>query len=166
MVLGLSIAALTIIHVIISLVAIASGLIVLAGMFGSHRFPGWTAFFLAMTILTSVTGFLFPIKSFTPALGTGAVSMVLLAFALLALYRNHLSGTWRGIYVVMAVAALYVNVFVLIVQAFLKVPALHAMAPNGNESPFVIAQGVALVVFVILGFMAANRFRPVLNLQS
>jgi hypothetical protein len=163
MVLGLSIETFTIVHVIISLVAIASGLVVLAGMFGSHRLTGWTAFFLIMTILTSVTGFMFPIHGFTPALGTGIVSMVLLAIALVALYRNHLSGAWRWIFVVVAIAALWVNVFVLIVQAFLKVPALHALAPNGNEPPFLIAQAVALIAFVVLGALAAIKFRPVLE---
>lgn len=166
MLLGLSLQTFTIIHVVISLLAIASGLVVLVGMFGSHRLPGWTAFFLIMTILTSVTGFMFPIKGFTPALGVGAFSMVLLAIALVALYRNHLSGAWRWIFVSMAIAALWVNIFVLIAQAFLKVPALNALAPNGNESPFLIAQAIGLFVFVALGALAAFKFRPLLEAKS
>jgi hypothetical protein len=160
MILGMSVATFTTVHVIISLIAIGSGLVVLAGLFRSNRLPGWTALFLLSTILTSVTGFLFPITSFTPALGTGIVSMVLLALALIALYRNHLSGAWRWIFVTMAIAALYVNVFVLIVQAFLKIPALRALAPNGNEPPFLIAQAAALTVFVVFGIIAAMKFRP------
>lgn len=116
MVLGLSIQTFTLIHVIISLLAIASGIVVLVGMFRSNRMPGWTAFFLLTTILTSVTGFLFPIRGFTPAIGTGIISMVLLGVAVYALYSKHLAGAWRWIYVSTATAALYLNVFVLIVQ--------------------------------------------------
>ena len=111
-------------------------------------------------MLTSLTGFLFPVKGFTPALGTGIVSMVILAVTLLALYGRHLSGAWRAIYVASAVTALYFNVLVLIVQAFLKVPALHALAPGGSEPPFLIAQGAALVLFVVLGIAAGFRFHP------
>ena len=111
--------------------------------------------------MTSVTGFLFPITHFTPAVGTGIVSLIVLAFALAALYAKHLSGAWRWIYVVTAIAALYFNVLVLIVQAFLKVPFLHPLAPNGNEPPFLIAQTLALVVFVALGIAAVIRFHPV-----
>jgi hypothetical protein len=161
MVLGMSIQTFTVLHVIISVIAIAGGLVVLFGMVGSHRLPGWTAFFLLTTILTSVTGFLFPIHGFTPALAVGAVSLLVLAVALIAIYGRHLAGAWRWIYVAMAVTALWFNVFVLIVQSFLKVPSLHALAPNGNESPFLIAQGLTLVIFVVLGILAAIRFHPV-----
>lgn len=130
MVLGLSIQTFTLIHVIISLLAIASGIVVLVGMFRSNRMPGWTAFFLLTTILTSVTGFLFPIRGFTPAIGTGIISMVLLGVAVYALYSKHLAGAWRWIYVSTATAALYLNVFVLIVQSFQKIPALNPLAPT------------------------------------
>jgi hypothetical protein len=160
MVLGMSIQTFTILHVIISLIAIASGLVALLGMLGSHRLPAWTAFFLLTTILTSVTGFMFPIHGFTPALAVGAVSLLVLAVALIAIYARHLTGAWRWIYVVTATVALWFNVFVLIVQSFLKVPFLHALAPNGNEPPFLIAQAATLVIFLVLGIVAAIKFRP------
>jgi len=160
MIIGLSIYTFTIIHVIISLVAIASGIVVLVGMLGAHRLPGWTALFLVTTILTSVTGFMFPIHGFTPGIGTGIVSILVLGVALIALYVKHLVGSWRWIYVTAAATALYFNVLVLIVQSFQKVPALHALAPTQSEPPFLIAQGSALVVFLVVGFFAASRFRP------
>jgi hypothetical protein len=160
MVIGLSLAAFTILHVLISLVAIAAGIVVVAGMLRADRLPGWTAIFLALTMLTSLTGFLFPIKDFTPALGTGIVSVAILLVALWALYGGHLTGAWRWIYVVSAVAALYLNVLVLIVQAFLKVPPLHALAPKGSEPPFMAAEALALIVFALLGLLALRRFYP------
>ncbi len=160
MILGLSTANFTLLHVIISLVAIISGFVVLFGMLGSHRMAGWTLFFLVTTILTSVTGFFFPIHGFTPALAVGAVSLVILLIALAALYGKHLSGAWRWIYVVTAVTALWFNVLVLIVQSFQKVPALAALAPTQSEPPFVIAQAVAMVILVVLGILAVLRFRP------
>ena len=160
MILGLSIATFTTLHVIISLIAIVSGVYVVIAMVGGSKPAGWTALFLLTTVVTSVTGFLFPITHFTPAVGTGIVSLIVLAFALAALYAKHLSGVWRWIYVVTAIAALYFNVLVLIVQAFLKVPFLHPLAPNGNEPPFLIAQTLALVVFVALGIAAVIRFHP------
>lgn len=161
MVLGvIPISAFTVLHVIISLAAIASGIVVVVGMIGSRRLPGWTAVFLALTVLTSVTGFLFPIRSFTPALGTGIISMIVLLIALVALYGRHLARRWRRVYIVTAVLALWFNVFVLIVQAFLKVPSLHALAPNGNEPAFLATQAAVLVVFILLGAAAAVRFRP------
>ena len=160
MIIGLSIHNFTLLHVAITLVAIASGLIVLFGMLGAHRLPGWTALFLVTTILTSVTGFMFPINGFTPALGVGAVSLVILAIALLALYGKHLAGAWRWIYVATAVTALWFNVFVLIVQSFQKIPVLQTLAPTQSEPPFLIAQGVVLAVFLVLGILAAWRFRP------
>jgi hypothetical protein len=167
MILGLSIAAFTTVHVIISLIAIASGFVVMFGMLGAHRLPGWTALFLLTTILTSVTGFLFPIHGFTPALGTGAVSLVILAVALIALYARHLAGAWRWIYVVTAIAALYFNVLVLIVQSFEKLALLNPAAPvvgppfaEPANTHFVVAQVAALVLFVVLGVLAVLRFRP------
>jgi phosphoglycerol transferase MdoB-like AlkP superfamily enzyme len=160
MIIGLSIHNFTLLHVAISLVAIASGVIVLFGMLGAHRLPGWTMLFLVTTILTSVTGFMFPINGFTPGLGVGIISLVILAIALLALYSKRLAGAWRWIYVVTAVAALWFNVFVLIAQSFQKIAALHALAPTQAEPPFLIAQGVTLAAFLVLGIMAALKFRP------
>src|SRR5262247_2510648 len=147
MILGMSIGAFTILHVIISLVAIGSGLIVIGGMFASHRLPATTALFLFTTALTSVTGFLFPIHGFTPALGVGIVACVVLPIALFALYKEQLAGAWRWIYVIAAVVSLYLNVFVLVVQTFVKVAALNALAPTQSEPPFAITQAVVLSIF-------------------
>jgi hypothetical protein len=160
MIAGLSTENFIILHVIISLVAIASGLIVLAGMLRASKLPGWTALFLVTTVLTSVTGFMFPISGITPAIAIGLISIVILAIALMALYLKNLSGAWRWIYVVTALTALYFNVFVLIVQSFQKVPALQKLAPTQSEPPFQIAQGVTLVAALILGTLAVLRFRP------
>ena len=160
MIAGLSIENFTILHVAISLVAIVSGLIVLAGMLRARRLPGWTAVFLVTTILTSVTGFMFPINGLTPAIVVGLISVVILAIALMALYLKYLSGAWRWIYVVTALMALYFNVFVLIVQSFQKVPTLQKLAPTQSEPPFQIAQGVTLAAVLILGTLAVRRFRP------
>ena len=160
MIAGLSIENFTILHVAISLVGIVSGLIVLAGMLRARSLPGWTALFLVTTILTSVTGFMFPINGLTPAIVVGLISIVILAIALMALYLKQLSGAWRWIYVVTALMALYFNVFVLIVQAFQKVPVLQKLAPTQSEPPFQIAQGVTLVAFLVLGTLAARKFRP------
>jgi hypothetical protein len=167
MILGMSIPTFTLLHVIISLIAIAAGLIVLFGMLGSRRLAGWTALFLLMTILTSLTGFLFPIHGFTPALGLGIVSLLVLAVALVAIYGRHLTGAWRWIYVATAVIALWFNVFVLIVQAFEKIAFLNPHAPQiGPPFPepqnlhFMIAQSAALIFFVVLGLVAVFKFRP------
>ncbi len=147
-------------HVALSLVGILAGFVVTAGMISKKPCRGWTALFLATTLATSVTGFLFPYNGFTPALGTGIVSMAVLAVALFALYGRRLAGAWRGTYVINAVLALYLNFFVLIVQLFLKVPALKTLAPTQKEPPFAIAQGAALGMFVVLGVLAWKRFRP------
>jgi hypothetical protein len=167
MILGLSTANFTLLHVIITLVAIVSGLVVLFGMLGSHRMAGWTLFFLVTTILTSVTGFLFPIHGFTPAQAVGAISLVILLIALVAFYGKHLAGAWRWIYVVTAVTALWFNVFVLIVQSFEKLSFLNPLAPQvgppfsePQNTHFAIAQVVALAFFVVLGIVAALKFRP------
>jgi len=167
MVLGLSLQAFTLLHVIISLIAIASGIVVVVGMLNSHRLPGWTGLFLGMTVLTSVTGFLFPIHGFTPALGVGTISLAILVGALVALYARRLDGSWRWIYVVTAVAALWFNVFVLIVQSFQKLTLLNPRAPEvgppfaePQNTQFMIAQGVALIVTIVLGAVAVRRFRP------
>ncbi len=162
MVLGLSLSTFTTVHVIISLIAIASGLIVMFGMLGSNKLPGLTAIFLLFTILTSATGFLFPFEQLLPSHMIGILSLVLLAIACIALYGMKLSGAWRPVYVVTALASLYLNVFVLIIQSFLKVPALHALAPgNPPAGPaFAVAQGLVLVFFVIVIIGAVRRYRP------
>jgi hypothetical protein len=163
MILGMSIPAFTLLHVIITLIAIGSGLIAVGGMFASHRLPGTTALFLFTTILTSVTGFLFPIHGFTPALGVGIVSCVILAVALLAYYGKHLTGAWRWIYVVTAIASLYLNVFVLVAQSFVKVAVLNVLAPTQSEPPFVIAQVSVMLIFIVIGIFAAIKFRPIVR---
>jgi hypothetical protein len=160
MILGMSVEAFTLLHVIITLVAIGSGLVAVGGMFASHRLPGTTALFLFTTVLTSVTGFLFPIHGFTPALGVGILSCVILAVALFAFYGKHLVGAWRWIYVITAIASLYLNVFVLVVQSFMKVPALAALAPTQSEPPFAITQVAVLVTFILIGLIAGVKFRP------
>jgi hypothetical protein len=160
MILGLSFSAFTTLHVVISLIGIASGLVVLAGMIGGHRLPALTALFLVTTILTSVTGFLFPISQLLPSHIVGAISLVVLVVALAALYGFRLSGAWRWIYVVTAVLALYLNAFVGVVQAFQKLPLLQALAPTQSEPPFAVAQIVVLIVFALLGYLAVRRFRP------
>jgi hypothetical protein len=162
---GLSLSAFTSLHVVISLVGIVTGLIVLYGLLKSSRMDGWTFIFLLTTVLTSVTGFLFPFNGFTPAIGFGILSMIVLVAAIAARYAFHLAGAWRWVYVVGAVIALYLNCFVLVVQSFLKVPALNALAPTGSEPPFAITQGLVLVFFLITGFLAVRRFRPLGGLQ-
>jgi hypothetical protein len=147
------------VHVAISLVAIASGLIVMFGLLARKRLDRWTALFLSTTVLTSVTGFFFPFHGLTPAITVGIISMLVLALALFARYARHLISPWRGIYVITAMLALYLNVFVLIVQSFQKVPFLRALAPTQTEPPFLVAQVVVLVLFVVLSIAAAIRFR-------
>jgi hypothetical protein len=160
--LGLSLSTFTTVHVIISLIGIAAGLIVMFGLLGSNRMPGMTALFLLFTILTSATGFLFPFEGFKPSYAVGALSLVLLAIACIALYGMKLSGAWRWIYVVTAMISLYLNIFVLVIQCFLKVPELHKLAPG--EPPggpvFGVVQGVVLVFFVLVIIGAVRRFRP------
>jgi hypothetical protein len=160
MILGMSIGAFTLLHVIITLVAIGSGLIVVGGMFASRRLPVTTALFLFTTALTSLTGFLFPIHGLTPALRVGILACVILAVALFALYKEHLAGAWRWIFVITAVASLYLNVFVLVVQSFVKVSALNALAPTQSEPPFTITQAVVLAIFILIALIAVMKFRP------
>src|SRR3981081_1181123 len=152
MILGMSLSTFTTVHVIISLIAIVSGIIVMFGLLGSNRMPGMTAIFLLFTILTSVTGFLFPFEKLLPSHMIGILSLVLLLIACIALYVMKLSGPWRWIYVVTAMVSLYLNIFVLIIQAFLKVPALTALAPGNPPSGpvFAVIQGLVLVFFVIV----------------
>ena len=160
MILGMSVGAFTLLHVIITLLAIGSGLIVVGGMFASHKLPGTTAIFLLTTALTSVTGFLFPIHGFTPALGVGILACVILPVALFALYKEHLVGAWRWIYVIAAIASLYLNVFVLVVQSFVKVSAVNALAPTQSEPPFAITQAAVLVIFILIALIAVVKFQP------
>lgn len=146
-------------HVIISLIGILSGLIVMAGLLIAKPFDRWTALFLSSTIATSVTGFFFPFHGFTPAIGVGIISLCILVVTLFARYSRRLLGAWRWIYVVTAMIALYLNVFVLIVQLFQKVPNLKALAPTQTEPPFAVTQLLTLIVFVVLTVAAAVRFR-------
>lgn len=156
---GMTTETFTLVHVLISLVGIGSGLVVVVGLLAGKRLDGWTALFLVTTVATSVTGFGFPFDHLLPAHKVGIISLVVLAIAILARYALHLAGAWRCIYVVGAVIALYFNVFVLIVQLFEKVPALRALAPTQSEPPFLVAQLVVLALFVVLGISAVKRFR-------
>jgi hypothetical protein len=159
MVLGMSLSAFTLVHVLISLVGIVSGLLVLYGLIKGKTFNGGTAIFLATTVLTSLTGFLFPFTHLLPSHIVGTISLVVLAVAIVARYALHLAGSWRSIYVVSAVIALYLNVFVLVVQSFLKIPAVHALAPTQKEPPFLIVQIIVLAIFMVLGISAVKGFR-------
>ena len=150
----------TLLHTALSLIGIIAGLVALFGLFRNNPLNSWTLLFLVTTIATTLTGFLFPFRGFTPAIGTGIVSSLVLAPTVLARYTFSLAGAWRWIYVVGAVVSLYLNCFVLVVQAFLKVPALHELAPQGTEPAFVLTQGLVLVLFVIAGFLAVRRFHP------
>jgi len=160
MILGMSLANFTLLHVVISLIGIVAGAVVVFGMFGSQRMPGWTALFLVTTILTSATGFLFPFTKLLPSHIVGIISLVLLAVAVLALYVFGAAGSWRWIYVATAVLAFYLNAFVAVAQSFLKIAPLKQLAPTGTELPFVIAQGLVLVIFIALFVGAVRRFRP------
>lgn len=160
MILGMSTSTFTFIHTALSLVGIFAGLIVLFGMFSSKRLEVWTAVFLATTVLTSVTGFFFPVDKILPSHIVGILSLVVLALALAGLYIYRLAGSWRWIYVATAVFALYLNVFVGVVQAFGKVSFLNALAPTQKELPFIVAQGAALLLFVYLCIRALRSFHP------
>jgi hypothetical protein len=162
MVLGMSLSMFTTLHVIISLIAIVSGIIVMFGLLGSSRMPGLTAIFLLFTILTSATGFLFPFEKLLQSHMIGILSLVLLAIACIALYGMNLSGAWRWIYVLTALISLYLNVFVLVIQSFLKIPALTALAPGNPPSgpAFAVVQGIVLLFFVVVIIGAMRRYRP------
>jgi hypothetical protein len=151
--------AYTVFHVALSLAAIASGFVLLFGMIANSRLDGWTAFFLASTVATSATGFGFPIRGTTPGIAFGIVSLAVLAVVIYARYQRHLAGGWRQVYVIGAVFAFYLNFVVMIVQSFQKVAPLHALAPNQNEPPFVAAQVVSMVAFIVLGALAVKKFR-------
>jgi hypothetical protein len=149
----------TTVHVVLSLIGIGSGLVVMFGLLGGKERRGWTILFLATTVATSVTGFGFPFDHLLPSHKVGIISLVVLAVAIVARYALHLAGAWRRIYVVCAGIALYLNVFVGVVQAFLKIPALTALAPHQTEAPFVVTQLVVLALFIALTIAAAERFR-------
>jgi len=159
MIWGMTISTFTFVHVLLSLVGIGSGVVVMFGLLAGKPLDGWTALFLATTVATSVTGFGFPVDHLLPSHKVGIISLVVLAVAILARYALHLAGAWRRIYVVCAAVALYLNVFVGVVQAFQKVPALAAMAPKQTEPPFVVTQLVVLALFMVLTIVAAKRFR-------
>jgi hypothetical protein len=150
----------TVVHTLISLIAIFTGIIVLFGMIGSKRLDGWTKWFLITVVLTTVTGFFFPFHGFTPAILLGIISLPFLALTIFARCSKQLAGAWRWIYVIGAVICLYFNLFVLVVQSFLKIPTLHAMAPTQTESPFKVTQLTVLIVSVVLGIVAVIRFHP------
>jgi hypothetical protein len=158
----MSLATFTLLHVVVSLIGIVAGLVAMVGLLKSKPLPGWTGLFLLTTILTSVTGFFFPVEKLLPSHVIGIISLVLLAVACLALYGQKLAGPWRWIYVLTAMISLYLNVFVLVIQSFLKVPPLHALAPSvpPSEPPFAIVQGIVLVFFVVTTFLAIRKFRP------
>ena len=158
--LGLSLSAFTTLHLVLSLVGIAAGFAVVPGLLGGKRQDGMTLLFLVATALTSVTGFMFPFSSVLPSHIVGAISLVVLAAAVVALYGFRLSGPWRWVYVVGAMMALYLNTFVGVVQAFQKIPALKALAPTQAELPFVVAQVALLVAFLAVGGLGVRRFRP------
>jgi hypothetical protein len=160
MILGLSLENFTLLHTVISLIGILSGIVVLFAMLDGRNSPAMTALFLATTVLTSVTGFMFPSTSVTPAHIVGGISLVVLAAASAGLYVFRLGGAWRSIYVISAVISLYLNVFVGVVQAFQKLSFLQPLAPTQSEPPFIVAQTTVLFIFVVLGFLAVRRFHP------
>jgi len=158
MILGLSLATFTVLHVILSLAGIAAGFVAVFGMIGAKLLPRWTVLFLVTTVLTSLTGFLFPIHGLTPGIVLGILSLIVLLLAIVALYSRRCAGAWRGAYVIDAILALYFNFFVLIAQLFAKVPALKAIAPTPSAPAFGLTQLVVLTVFVTLTVLAFKRF--------
>jgi len=159
MVLGLSLSTFTLLHVIISLAGIGTGFIVMFGLLNGKRLDGWTAIFLATTVLTNLTGFLFPFEGFKPSYVLATLSLIVLAIAIYARYSRRMAGSWRGTYVITAAIALYFNCFVAVVQSFLKIPTLHPLAPTATtEPPFLVAQTAVLAIFIWLTYRAAKRF--------
>jgi hypothetical protein len=154
----MGLAIFTLIHVLISLAAVATGFVVVGQWLAGKHHPGWTRWFLITTVATSVTGFFFPFRGFTPPYAFGILSLLALAMAVYALWARRLAGGWRKTYVISAAAALYLNSFVLIAQLFLRSPALHQLAPTGSEPAFGITQGILLIVFVALGRAALRKF--------
>jgi len=149
----------TLIHVVLSVLGIIAGLVVAGGLMAGARMDGWTAFFLLTTVATSVTGFFFPFTTILPSHITGVISLVVLAVCLAARYGKRMEGGWRTVYAITAVTALYLNVFVLIVQLFVKTPALAQLAPTQTEPPFAVTQALVLALFVLIGWAAQRGFR-------
>jgi hypothetical protein len=160
MILGLSTSAFTWFHTALSLVQLVSGIVVVIELMGSRSSRLWTAVYLVSAVATNATGFAFPVDKLLPSHAFGIVSLVLLLLVILARYTFHLAGAWRWVYALGIVITVYLDAFVAIVQAFLKLPALHAMAPTGSEPPLAIAQGILLVIFVVLAIAAVRTFRP------
>jgi hypothetical protein len=158
MIWGMTESTFTLVHVLLSLLGIGSGVVVMFGLLTGKQLDGWTVLFLATTVATSVTGFGFPIDHLLPSHKVGIISLVVLAVAIVARYALHLGGAWRRIYVVCAAVALYLNVFVGVVQAFQKVPGLSVMAPKQTEPPFVITQLIVLALFIVMTIVAVKRF--------
>jgi hypothetical protein len=158
MILGMTTATYTLVHVVLSLIGIGAGLAVMLGFLRGKRLDGITAIFLTTTVLTSVTGFGFPFEHLLPSHKVGIISLVILAIAIPARYLFHLAGAWRWIYVAGASIALYFNVFVLVAQLFMKVPALRALAPTQSEPPFLVAQLLVLLIFAGLTILAVKKF--------
>jgi hypothetical protein len=156
----MNITTLTLVHTVISIVAITAGLVVVGGLIAGVRIDGWTGIFLVTTALTSITGFFFPFTQLTPSQWIGIISLLILPFVIAARYWKHLRAVWRGIYVVGTVLVLYLNFFVLMVQLFRRIPALIVAAPKQTEPPFVLTQLLVLALFAWLGFAAFRRFRP------
>ena len=159
MILGMTTSTFTLLHVLISLAGIGSGFVVVYGLLTRRPLEGWTKMFLATTALTSLTGFLFPVEHLLPSHVVGLISLVALTIAIVARYALHLGAAWRWIYVVCVVLALYLNCFVAVVQSFLKVPALKALAPTQKEPPFLMAQLAVMAIFVVLGILAVKKFQ-------
>ena len=160
MILGMSLSSFTILHTVISLIGIAAGIIAIVGLLGGRMLGGWTALFLTTTLLTCITGFMFPFNTLLPSHIVGVITLAALAVAFFALYSKHLTGAWRWTYVASAVLSLYLNSFVGVVQAFQKLPFLQPLAPTQSEPPFLIAQTILLVVVIAVGIVAARKFRP------
>ena len=156
----INITTITLVHTVISIVAIAAGLVVMGGMIAAVRIDGWTGIFLVTSVLTSITGFFFPFGQLLPSHKVGIISLIILPFVITARYWKQLVGPWRGIYVVGTVLVLYLNFFVLIVQLFRHIPGLLVAAPKQTEPPFVLTQLLVLALFAWLGVAAFRRFRP------
>jgi len=154
-----SLTTFTLIHVVLSLLGIVAGLVVAGGLVAGKRLDGWTGVFLTTTVLTNITGFGFPFVTFLPSHAVAIISLVVLPVVIAARYWKHLMGLWRKVYVVGTVFALYLNVFVLVAQLFLRIPALIVLAPKQNEPPFALTQLLVLVLFVWLGAAAVKGSR-------
>jgi hypothetical protein len=163
MILGMSTETYTLLHVVISVIGICSGLIVMYGFLRNQRWDGLNAIFLITTVLTSVGGFGFPFEHILPSNIIAIISLVVLAIAIPARYVFHMAGAWRRIYIISSAIALYFNCFVLVFQAFLKQPALHALAPQGKEPPFLIAQITVMIIFIVWTIFAVKKFHPELG---